>query len=280
LSPLPELIPLHYSSTKGILQDATAYRIFGTMRQSSITAWLKNKPDVKPKDKEVIISDNDSPGISLQPQALPLPSFSKQPTVPPHVEFASVSKENITQFRRLIGLVLPISYGDSFYSSIVNDATISSLTLVAYWREDATSPQRMIAGISAKIIDEPEDGRIGSHDKTTATLYVATLGTLSPYRGHGVAEALIRQIQLLAANDYKATSITVHVWESNDEARLWYKRRGFEEIGYEAQYYRRLKPSGAWLLERPNGPSDFLGGKLRLDEEVRDLRPCPLKQDI
>jgi N-alpha-acetyltransferase 50 len=246
------------------------------MHQSSITTWLKKEANAKPKDEAVTISDTSSEERP-QPQAPTLATFSRHASVPANVEFSSVTKENIVLFRRLIGLVLPITYSDSFYSSILNDPIVSRLTLVAYWKEDAASPSRMVAGIRAKLVTDAKDSRMGAHDKTTPTLYIATLATLSPYRGHGIAEVLIRQVQLLAANDYQATSITVHVWESNDEARLWYKRRGFEEIGFENDYYRRLKPSGAWILERPNCPSDFLGGRMRLDKEIPVLRHSPLK---
>jgi hypothetical protein len=34
---------------------------------------------------------------------------------------------------------------------------------------------------------------------------------------------------------------------------------GFRRVKFEEAYYRKLKPGGAWLLERKVGPGDLLG---------------------
>jgi ribosomal protein S18 acetylase RimI-like enzyme len=265
------------------------------MRQSSIKTWLdKNSNTQSPEsvpstasrltESTDIEDSRDSPkditsATSSNVNSVSINPFSKQLVLPPNVEICSVTKENLTQFRRLIGLVLPVSYGDAFYSSVLSDATTSKLTLVAYWREDSNSDPRMVAGISGKIITESHDTRIGTYDMTTPTLYITTLGTLSPYRGHGIAEELVQRIHRIAVNEFETTCMTAHVWESNDDARLWYKNRGFEEVGFDKQYYRRLKPSSAWLLERLTQPSDLLGRSLRISGETASLRlrpPTPL----
>jgi len=48
---------------------------------------------------------------------------------------------------------------------------------------------------------------------------------------------------------------------------MWYKKRGFKEVRLEQNYYRRLRPSGAWLLQRETRPSDLLGHSMRLKED-------------
>jgi ribosomal protein S18 acetylase RimI-like enzyme len=37
---------------------------------------------------------------------------------------------------------------------------------------------------------------------------------------------------------------------SNDGAKQFYERHGFKEKGIEEAYYKKIKPSGAWILER------------------------------
>jgi len=37
---------------------------------------------------------------------------------------------------------------------------------------------------------------------------------------------------------------------SNDDAKRFYERHGFKERGIEEAYYKKIKPSGAWILER------------------------------
>jgi N-alpha-acetyltransferase 50 len=90
-------------------------------------------------------------------------------------------------------------------------------------------------------------------------LYIAALTTLAPYRGHGIASALFRRVTALAIREYGIVTVTAHMWEANDEARGWYANHGFREVGFSQDYYRRLRPSGAFLLERRIGPQDLLG---------------------
>ena len=46
-------------------------------------------------------------------------------------------------------------------------------------------------------------------------------------------------------------SMYMHVQTSNDEARRFYERHGFVEVGRVDQYYKKLEPHDAWVLERP-----------------------------
>jgi ribosomal protein S18 acetylase RimI-like enzyme len=47
---------------------------------------------------------------------------------------------------------------------------------------------------------------------------------------------------------YNVASVYAHVWEKNEDALAWYEKRRFKRIILVDQYYRRLKPSGAWVL--------------------------------
>src|ERR1700753_432316 len=189
------------------------------MHQSSIKTWLNESSNAQSHDNAVDITQptTASPNIEgsrVSPEhvastpsqylnPVTVAPFTRQPALPPNVEFCPVTKENLAQFRRLISLVLPVSYGDSFYSAVLNDATTSKLTLAAYWKDDSRSEPRMVAAISGNIITDCHDARIGTYARTTPTLYISTLGTLSPYRGHGLAEALIQAIHRIAINEFK-----------------------------------------------------------------------------
>lgn len=54
--------------------------------------------------------------------------------------------------------------------------------------------------------------------------------------------------------------VQAHVWEQNTEAAAWYRRRGFEARGGEVvpRYYTKLRPGGAWLMERRVGVGDLI----------------------
>jgi ribosomal protein S18 acetylase RimI-like enzyme len=41
---------------------------------------------------------------------------------------------------------------------------------------------------------------------------------------------------------------------SNDGAKRFYERQGFKESGIDEAYYKKITPSGAWVLERDIEP--------------------------
>ncbi|KAG8977984.1 hypothetical protein FRB90_008623, partial [Tulasnella sp. 427] len=45
-------------------------------------------------------------------------------------------------------------------------------------------------------------------------------------------------------------SIYMHVQTSNDDARRFYERNGFREVGRVDGYYKKLEPHDAWVLEK------------------------------
>jgi hypothetical protein len=103
------------------------------------------------------------------------------------------------------------------------------------------------------------------HDHEQGTnLYIQTLHLLSPYRGHGVAAALLNSLLFeippaskttqyrvsKLVKHYRIRSVTAHVHEANEDGLRWYIARGFKvQDGVVEGYYRRLKPSGARIVK-------------------------------
>lgn len=56
----------------------------------------------------------------------------------------------------------------------------------------------------------------------------------------------------------RITEIYAHVWEENEEALEWYRKRGFSIGDVMGGYYRRLRPSGARTVRRAVGIADGL----------------------
>ena len=69
---------------------------------------------------------------------------------------------------------------------------------------------------------------------------------------------MLQRITVRAIEDYGIHCVTAHVWEMNEEALEWYKKRGFEVIGKETGYYRKLKPDGAMMVRKWVGVRDLL----------------------
>lgn len=195
--------------------------------------------------------------------------------LPPNVELSPITPELIQSFRRLNTLMLPVPYTDNFYDEILHDPVAASISMVALWHdapkensESQVSKSRVVAGIRCKLLRCPssQSPRPTSKDPTgcnsgntqTISLYISTIVTLAPFRHHGLARALLNSVLARAVDEYGVKTVSAHVWEANTEARQWYAKQGFREVLFEPEYYRRLKPGGAWVVERPVTVKDLL----------------------
>jgi ribosomal protein S18 acetylase RimI-like enzyme len=48
----------------------------------------------------------------------------------------------------------------------------------------------------------------------------------------------------------KIKKIYLHVQVSNDSAKAFYERHGFTEVAIHEDYYRKIEPHDAWVLEK------------------------------
>lgn len=245
------------------------------MVQSSITAWLKKPASVKnadiaaesnllapvaptpPRQEPPTISDPTLTNITSTTSAhAEDAAFSKvfaMKALPDNVALVPLTEDLIPSFKRLNAILLPVAYPTQFYTETMTEPH-HSLTLMAVWRSTPidTSPSsdtekpRLIGAIRCRILP-------------SANLYISTIGILSPYRSYGIATHLLQIMVAKASKEHGVKCITAHVWEANDEGLEWYKKRGFEVIGKEPGYYRKLKPQGAVLVRRWIGVGDLLG---------------------
>lgn len=188
----------------------------------------------------------------------------------PHVTVETVSTGHIPSLARITGLLLPIRYPNSFYTATITDPVVASLSRVAVYHDHpvAAAPDsgasigtdKVIGGIRCRL--EKQDPAQGVQDPEATNLYIQTLHLLSPYRGQGVAAALLNSLLFEVppgpkvqsrvsglVKHYKIRSVTAHVHEANEDALKWYATRGFKiQEGVVEGYYRRLKPSGAKIV--------------------------------
>ncbi|KAL1624855.1 hypothetical protein SLS54_003579 [Diplodia seriata] len=194
------------------------------------------------------------------------------PPLAPNIVLAPLTSATLPSFRRLNTLLLEIPYPTKFYDEILTDPTTASITLAAFWRNTTTTttknptshpPGILVAGIRCRLLS-PTTLSL----PTTATtpsppqpaLYIATLSTLSPYRAHGLASHLLASVTTSAARRHGVVAVCAHVWVANGDGLRWYQRRGFEVLRKEEGYYRRLRPSAAWVVWRRVGVGDLLAG--------------------
>lgn len=164
--------------------------------------------------------------------------------------------------------MLPIRYPNSFYTATITDPVIASISRVALYHDhpvaaapdsaSKTGTDKVIGGIRCRLEKSTE-----AQGGEATNLYIQTLHLLSPYRGHGVAAALLNSLLFETppttqspgqvsdlVKHYNIRSVTAHVHEANEDGLRWYIARGFRVHDHVVEgYYRRLKPSGARIVQ-------------------------------
>ncbi len=109
---------------------------------------------------------------------------------------------------------------DPWSTNLVSEGVSGSLPTVAYVVADVAGDFAGYAVVS--VVDVAELQRIA---------------VLPALRRSGVATALLGAVQVLAAEG-GADQLLLEVREDNTEARGFYERHGFTELGKRARYYR------------------------------------------
>lgn len=207
--------------------------------------------DNDPKD----VSNTSSPekqtpggtnGFGLSPQCSEIFSVSHLP----EAIIAPIQKTHLPSIQRLTSTTLPVRYSEVFFTSTLTDPIAAQLSRVVLYSSEP------IGWIRCRL--EPCSPRTDASlsGPQLSQIYIQALALLSPYRSLGLASVLLETI--LSSSIAKAPEtvcIYAHVWEKNEDALEWYAKRGFKRVLLAEQYYRRLKPSGAWIVRKElDGP--------------------------
>lgn len=248
--------------------------------QTSIASWL-TKPVTTKQRSDTVALDETLPSVQtssapqparltesslpiqdITPQSIgtqleslhdkPTKPFANDPQrpLPPQASISPITSDIIPSFRRLNSLLLPIPYQDKFFKETVEDQIIASISRAALWTSDGAKP-RLVGAIRCRLLASPTPA-VGP------SLYISTIGTLAPYRSHGLATALLDDVMRRAIETYGISSVSAHVWAANTEGLEWYAKRGFKEVGRQEQYYKRLDPSSAIMIRRDISVIDLL----------------------
>lgn len=154
-----------------------------------------------------------------------------------------------------------MSYPDAFYHCLTDYADQGATSRVITWAADGDAAPKVVGGVVCRV--EPRHPAAAASSPPTpqaSTLYIRSLCILAPYRGLGLVSAALDNIVAAAAAAAAAdpgtlgghlATVSAHVWTENDEALRWYESRGFRRDTHPIEgYYRRLRPSTAWLVHR------------------------------
>jgi len=151
------------------------------------------------------------------------------------ITFAPITTNNLGTVRKLNSVLFPIRYSEKFYQDILLPEVEEFCRLVFY--NDIP-----VGNICC---------RFETKDEVTK-LYLMTMGVLAPYRSRNLGTRTLEEVLKAAESSSKPKikSIYLHVQVSNDDARRFYERHGFKEVGVHADYYKKITPRDAWILEK------------------------------
>ena len=193
----------------------------------------------EPPSDPVSVSESDD---DLVDTACSRSEASKEPTF----VITGVEKDHLKPLQRLTSVLLPVKYPDSLFTGSVDDPIPASFSRVAL------SESQPVGWMRCRLDPFPEPTVPPTITKPIYNrLYIQALCLLAPFRGQGIATALLDAIldaALLQQHDVEY--VYAHVWETNESALVWYERRAFHRVMLVEGYYRKLKPNGAWIMKR------------------------------
>ncbi|WFD04457.1 N-terminal methionine N(alpha)-acetyltransferase NatE [Malassezia obtusa] len=156
------------------------------------------------------------------------------------IALTDLTPNNLGQLRMLNAQLFPIAYSENVYTQVLDEDVRPLCKLGLY--NDIT-----VGNVCCRV----DDGKDVAHCR----VYIMTLGVLPAYRHLGIASALLQQVLEHAAPGTKFNGRTVevvslHVHTANTAARAFYERFGFEAVHTEPEYYKKLEPRSAWVLEK------------------------------
>ncbi|RWS04208.1 putative N-acetyltransferase san-like protein [Dinothrombium tinctorium] len=147
------------------------------------------------------------------------------------IELGDVTPHNIKLLRKLNQVVFPVTYNDKFYKDVLEAGELAKL---AYYND-------IVVGAVCCRIDNSENMR---------RLYIMTLGCLAPYRRLGIGTKMLLHVLEYAKNHRKFDAIFLHVQINNESAINFYKKFGFEIVETKQNYYKRIEPADAHVLQK------------------------------
>lgn len=207
------------------------------------------KEDDEIQDVKLSNINHQRTGVSAVTQRESYNSTST-PSTQQHAEYkdasglciARVESAHLIAIKKLTSTTLPMRYTDKFFQDVIVDSQAADLARVAL------CDGKPVGWIRCCL------EQVSPSDPYQAQIYIQALCLLAPHRQRGLATQLL---QVVTEADvilrYGITSIYAHVWESNEDALEWYQHRGFKQVLLVDQYYRRLRPGGAWVLRKDLG---------------------------
>jgi ribosomal protein S18 acetylase RimI-like enzyme len=151
------------------------------------------------------------------------------------MQLADVTRENIEVFKHLHNCLFPVAFSRKFFKDIVKNSDEQHLP-----PNKIVSLNGKLVGVVSSRVEETSKGR---------SLYISSLGCKILYRRQGVGSLLLETVLDWSANN-GCGRVYLHVQTTNESAINFYTKLGFEMVEEVANFYPRLEPSTAIILEK------------------------------
>ncbi|MEQ2180901.1 hypothetical protein GOODEAATRI_006052, partial [Goodea atripinnis] len=199
------------------------------------------------------------------------------------IELGDVTPHNIKQLKRLNQVIFPVSYNDKFYKDVLEVGELAKLGEISFrrfsncWTDSSFFVHFFFYGflfLKQNIIlcHSHEQGAlvkfclaayfndiaVGAvccrvdHSQNQKRLYIMTLGCLAPYRRLGIGKELHSCENAVGAFWIFCIIFEfMHLYQiSNESAIDFYQKFGFEIIETKKNYYKRIEPADAHVLQK------------------------------
>ncbi|EUB62080.1 N-alpha-acetyltransferase 50 [Echinococcus granulosus] len=150
------------------------------------------------------------------------------------IELGELTVHNVNQLKIINRTVFPVHYTDKFYTDLLKQPQLCRL---AYFNDI------VVGAVCYRY--EKVDG-----SDNLKKCYIMTLGCLAPYRRYGVGSLLLRHVLRKCTKNKQVKSIYLHVHIENDAAVRFYEKFDFQITRKIENYYHRLSPQDAYILEK------------------------------
>jgi len=158
-------------------------------------------------------------------------------------ELGDITPHNIKQLKRLNQVVFPVCYNDKFYKDVLE---VGELAKLAYYND-------IVIGAVCCRIDSAGDQK---------RLYIMTLGCLAPYRRLGIGTVMLEHVLSFCEKEGHIDNVFLHVQVNNDGAISFYEKFGFKIVEEKKNYYKRIEPPDAYVLQKSFKPDGASGDKV------------------
>jgi len=152
------------------------------------------------------------------------------------IDLGEVTQHNIKVLKKVNQVVFPVVYHDNFYKDVLEAGELAKL---AFYNDI------VVGAVCCR-----NDTSTSTAGEASRKLYIMTLGCLAPYRRLGIGSVMVQHVMDIVEKDGNYDSIFLHVQVNNEDAINFYKNFGFDIVETKQQYYKRIEPADAYVLEK------------------------------